>query len=65
MTVAVLVLGSGQVIGQLSNASICYIACFVIFTVFGIIAGSIRSLQRVGWLANLSVWLNIVSFLIM
>lgn len=65
MTVAVLILGSGQVIAQLSGATICYIVCFVIFTIFGIIAGLMRGLQHVGWLANLSVWLNIVSFIIM
>jgi amino acid permease len=64
MTVAVLILGSGTIIAQLSNGSVCYIACLVIFTAFGIIAGLMRGLQHVGWLANLSVWLNIVSFLI-
>ncbi|KAJ5097410.1 transmembrane amino acid transporter [Penicillium angulare] len=64
MTVAVLVLGSGQIIAQLSSGSICYIGCFAIFTAFGIIAGLIRGLQHVGWLANMSVWLNIVSFII-
>lgn len=64
MTVAVLVLGSGQIIGQLSGGTICYIACFVIFTVFGIFAGMMRGLQHVGWLANGAVWLNIASFII-
>lgn len=64
MTVAVLVLGSGQIIAQLSGGTICYIACFVIFTAFGIVAGLMRGLQHVGWLANASVWLNIVSFII-
>jgi hypothetical protein len=65
MTVAVLVLGSGQVIAQLSNAKICYIVCFLIFMIVGMICGLMRSLQHVGWLANASVWMNIVSFLIM
>jgi amino acid permease len=65
MTVAVLILSSGQVIAQLSSAKICYIVCFLIFTIVGIFAGSIRSLQRIGWLANASVWMNIVSFIIM
>lgn len=64
MTVAVLILGSGQIIAQLSKGTICYIACFAIFTIFGIFAGLIRGLQHVGWLANASVWLNIASFII-
>ncbi|KAL7923804.1 transmembrane amino acid transporter domain-containing protein [Trichoderma austrokoningii] len=64
MTVAVLILGSGTTIAQLASEKICYIACLVIFMVVGMIFGSIRSLQRIGWLANLSVWINIVSFII-
>lgn len=65
MTVAVLTLGSGQVIAQLSSSKICYIVCILIFAIVGAIAGSIRSLQRLGWLANASVWMNVISFLIM
>ncbi|KAL6907234.1 transmembrane amino acid transporter domain-containing protein [Trichoderma evansii] len=64
MTVAVLILGSGTIIAQLSSGAICYIACLVIFMVVGMVFGSIRSLHRIGWLANLSVWINIVSFII-
>ncbi|KAJ5623814.1 hypothetical protein N7510_000123 [Penicillium lagena] len=64
MTVAVLILGSGQIIAQLSGGTICYIVCFLIFTIFGVFAGMMRGLQHVGWLANGSVWLNIVSFII-
>ncbi|KAJ5197843.1 transmembrane amino acid transporter [Penicillium cinerascens] len=64
LTVAVLVLGSGQIIAQLSGGKICYIVCFVIFTAFGIFAGLMRGLQHVGWLANGAVWLNITSFII-
>lgn len=65
MTVAVLTLGSGSIIGQLSSERICYVVCILIFAIVGCIAGNIRSLQRIGWLANASVWMNIVSFLIM
>ncbi|KAM0247585.1 hypothetical protein ACHAQJ_009804 [Trichoderma viride] len=64
MTVAVLILGSGTTIAQLSSEKICYIVCLVIFMAVGMVFGSIRSLQRIGWLANMSVWINIVSFII-
>ncbi|KAL7914092.1 transmembrane amino acid transporter domain-containing protein [Trichoderma velutinum] len=64
MTVAVLILGSGTTIAQLASEKICFIACLIIFMVVGMVFGSIRSLQRIGWLANLSVWINIVSFII-
>jgi hypothetical protein len=65
MTVAVLTLGSGSLIGQLSSEKICYVVCILIFAIFGCITGNIRSLQRIGWLANASVWMNIISFIIM
>jgi amino acid permease len=64
MTVAVLILGCGTILAQLSQNKVCFIACLIIFTMAGIIVGSIRSLQRVGWFANASVWMNIVSFII-
>lgn len=64
MTVAVLILGYGTTIAQLAHESICFIICLLIFTLCGMALGCIRSLQRLGWLANCSVWLNIVSFII-
>lgn len=30
----------------------------------GILSTSIRSLQKLGWICNLSVWLNVASFII-
>jgi hypothetical protein len=65
MTVAVLILGYGTTISQLSNESICFVACMIIFMAVGMVFGSIRSLQRLGWIANLSVWINVVCFIIM
>jgi hypothetical protein len=65
MTVCVIILGNGQIIAQLSSNKICFIACMIIFMAVGMLVGSIRSLQRLGWLANASVWMNIVSFIIM
>lgn len=65
LTVCVLILSHGIIIAQLANNKICFIACMIIFMSAGMILGTIRSLQRVGWLANASVWLNIVTFLIM
>lgn len=36
----------------------------IICMVVGMALGSIRSLQRLGWLCNASVWMNAVSFII-
>lgn len=42
----------------------CFMATMIICMVIGIVLGSIRSLQRLGWLCNASVWMNVVSFII-
>ena len=64
-TVMVLILGQGMVISQLAGPQLCFIVCMIIIMCVGIVFGSIRSLQRLGWICNLSVWLNIVTFVIM
>ena len=63
-TVMVLILGSGQVISQLAGPGLCFIVCMLIVTIVGIICGSVRTLQKMSFLCNFSVWLNIVSFII-
>ncbi|RAL14160.1 uncharacterized protein BO97DRAFT_387551 [Aspergillus homomorphus CBS 101889] len=64
MTVSVLILGNGTTLAQLANSKLCFIVCMVIVMVVGMCFGMIRSLQRLGWLTNMSVWLNIVSFIV-
>jgi hypothetical protein len=65
-TVAVLILGNGQAISQISNGSLCFIVCLVIFMAAGMVVGQIRTLQRFGWLANFSVWINVlILFIVM
>lgn len=68
MLVAVLVLSNGGAINQVSLGNndihgngLCYIVCLVIFTVLGMFLGQIRTLQRFGWLANLSVWTTVLT----
>jgi len=65
LTVAVLVLANAQIIAQLANNSICFVACMIIVMAIGMFVGSIRSLQKLGWLCNASVWLNVVTFVMM
>lgn len=59
----VIIVGQAQFIAQW-NPSICFTAAMAICAAVGIVLGSIRSLQRLGWLCNLSVWMNVASFLI-
>jgi len=36
----------------------------VIFTIIGFILGQIRTLQRLSWLANLAIWLNVLVIIV-
>ncbi|KAI1661849.1 transmembrane amino acid transporter protein-domain-containing protein [Daldinia decipiens] len=70
LTVSVIILSNGQSISQISRGSsgesqgICFVACMIIFMAAGFILGQIRTLQRLGWLANLAVWLNVTLVLL-
>ena len=68
MLVAVLILSNGQAISQVSigkdginGNGLCYIICLLIFAIIGVVLGQIRTLQRFGWLANLSVWTTVIT----
>ena len=65
LSVAVLIFGQSSTLTQIAKDKICFAAVLVIITVVGMLLGSIRSLQRLGWLCNVSVWLNVASFIIM
>ena len=64
-TVMILILGQGQIISQLAGPNLCFVACMIISMAVGMVLGSIRTLQRLSWLCNFSVWMNIASFIIM
>lgn len=65
LSVAVLILGLALILTQMAKSKICFVACMIIIMVIGMISGAIRSLQKLGWLCNFSVWLNVISFIIM
>lgn len=70
LNVAVIILSNGQSISQISRGpsgesmGICFVACMLIFMALGFFLGQIRTLQRLGWLANLSVWVSIALVLL-
>ncbi|OAA78805.1 Transmembrane amino acid transporter family protein [Akanthomyces lecanii RCEF 1005] len=62
-TVMVLIFSKGRIISLLAGPNLCFIVCMIIIMLIGIVGGSIRSLQRLGWICNLSVWFNMISFI--
>lgn len=67
LTVAALILGQGQSIYQISQGTsnvVCFVVCLLIFALVGMVLGQIRTLQRFGWLANFSIWINLLCIFI-
>lgn len=63
-SVAVVLMGNSQILSQLAEAKVCYIAIVIINLVIGMLSGWMRALKHVGWLCNFAVWINIVTFII-
>jgi hypothetical protein len=57
--VAVIILGNGQGLSQIAQNKVCFAVLVIVWALAGMIVGQIRSLQRFGFLANLSIWMNL------
>lgn len=66
MSVAVVQLGQTYILAQLAeDVDLCFVVCGIIALVVGMASGYMRSLKHLGWFCNASVWINVVSFIIM
>ena len=59
LSVGLLALSSGQSISQLSAGNVCFVVCTLVFCIAGFTLGQIRTLRTFGWLANISIWVNV------
>ena len=50
----------GQNISQISQFRLCYAVCPLLFVIAGFFLTQIRTLRNYGWVAQLSVWLNVL-----
>lgn len=62
--VGLIILTNGQSLSQMSKFKLCFSVCNVVWALAGMILGQIRTLQKFGSIAHLSIWLN-VAILIM
>ncbi|CAI7635188.1 hypothetical protein N7533_004642 [Penicillium manginii] len=65
LNVALLITSNGQGLAQMAagvggNGFLCFIVAEVIFMLIGFALGQIRTLQRLSWLANIAIWLNVI-----
>ncbi|KAH7925998.1 hypothetical protein BV22DRAFT_1088031 [Leucogyrophana mollusca] len=59
--VGFVILGNGQALSQMTNFRICFSVCNVVFALGGMVIAQIRTLQKFGMVANLSIWLNVTT----
>jgi Transmembrane amino acid transporter protein len=67
LTLGSLILGMGQSIAQVSAGTskpVCFVVCLLIFVILGVGLGQVRTLQRLGWLSNFAVWMNVLAVII-
>ncbi|KAL9113157.1 MAG: hypothetical protein Q9227_002769 [Pyrenula ochraceoflavens] len=64
LNVALIIIGSGMSISQMSKEKLCFIICVLVSMLAGWLIGQIRTLQRLGWVANLAIWLNVTVLII-
>lgn len=65
LNVALIITSSAQGLAQMAagangNGFLCFVVAEVIFMLLGFLLGQIRTLQRLSWLSNVAVWLNII-----
>ena len=63
-TVSILIFSKALNIEQIAKGKVCFIAMMVVIMAVGMIGGFIRSLKKIGFIANAAVWMNIVNFII-
>ena len=65
LNICLLIESNGQGLAQMAQGKsgdgfLCFVVAEVIFMLLGFIFGQIRTLQRLSWLANIAIWLNVV-----
>jgi hypothetical protein len=65
LNVTLLIESNGQGLAQMAagangNGFLCFVVAEVIFMICGMVLGQIRTLQRLSFLANIAIWLNVI-----
>jgi len=65
LNVALLIESNGQGLAQMAvgpsgTGFLCFVVAEVIFMLLGFLLGQIRTLQRLSFLANIAIWLNVI-----
>ncbi|GAA95231.1 hypothetical protein E5Q_01887 [Mixia osmundae IAM 14324] len=62
--VAIITLGNGQGLSQVSKFKLCFVVCNVLWMASGMILGQVRTLKKFGWLATLAIYMNLLVIII-
>lgn len=62
--VGIIIIQNGQGLAQISKGAVCFIVLCFVWAIAGAVIGQIRTLARLGWLAHLAIWLNVLILII-
>ncbi|KAI9566624.1 transmembrane amino acid transporter protein-domain-containing protein [Boletus coccyginus] len=62
--VGLVILDNGQGLSQMAQFKLCFSVCNIVWMLAGIILGQIRTLQKFSRVANISIWLNVITLII-
>ncbi|KAL8839650.1 MAG: hypothetical protein Q9170_001656 [Blastenia crenularia] len=62
--VGIIIIQNGQGLAQITKGRVCFVILCFVWAVAGAVIGQIRTLQRLSWLANLAIWLNVLILII-
>jgi hypothetical protein len=61
--VGLIILTNGQGLSQMAQFKLCFSVCNIVWMIAGMGLGQIRTLQKFAWVANFSIWLNIITLI--
>lgn len=69
LNVSLIIESNGQGLAQMALGAngkgyICFIVAEVVFMLAGFLLGQIRTLQRLSWLCNLAIWMNVTVLIV-
>jgi hypothetical protein len=64
LNVGLIIVSSGEALSQATKFKLCFAICCLVWALAGFICGQVRTLQKFGWLANVAVWLNVITIII-
>ncbi|KAL8908549.1 MAG: hypothetical protein Q9207_000759 [Kuettlingeria erythrocarpa] len=62
--VGIMIIHNGQSLSQISKGSVCFVILCLVWAIAGAPTGQIPTLEKLCWLANFAIWVNVLMLII-